>query len=70
MEEDQKNTEHGTWNEHDRIANSDFIYAAKEVCGPIAYNGKGVTAAWPRMYRQAHKDEEVIQPHDDGRASG
>ena len=53
MEEDQKNTENGTWNEHDRIANSDFIYAAKEVCGPIAYNGKGVTAAWLRIAKPA-----------------
>ena len=45
MEEDQKNTENGTWNEYDRIAISDFIYAAKELCGPVAYNRKGRTAA-------------------------
>ena len=38
VEEDQKNTENGTWNEYDRIAISDFIFAAKELCGPIAYN--------------------------------
>ena len=30
-----------------RIAISDFIYAAKEPCGPIAY--KGGPAAWPRI---------------------
>ena len=53
VEEDQKNTENGTWNEYDRIAISDFIYAAKEVCGPIAYNGKGVTAAWLRIAKPA-----------------
>ena len=53
VEEDQKNTENGTWNEYDRIAISDFIYAAKEVCGPIAYNGKGGTAAWPRIAKPA-----------------
>ena len=41
VEEDLKNTEIGTWNEFDRIAISDFIYAAKELCGPIAYNRKG-----------------------------
>ena len=23
--------------------------AAKELCGPIAYKRKGVTAAWPRI---------------------
>ena len=45
VEEDQKNTENGTWNEYDRIAISDFIYAAKELCGPVAYNRKGRTAA-------------------------
>ena len=28
-----------------RIAISDFIYAAKELCGPVAYNRKGRTAA-------------------------
>ena len=53
VEEDQKNTENGTWNEYDRIAISDFIYAAKEVCGPIAYNRKGVTAAWLRIAKPA-----------------
>ena len=51
--QNQKNTESGTWNEHDRIANSDFIFAANEVCGPVAYNGKGVTAAWPRIAKPA-----------------
>ena len=45
VEEDLKNTEIGTWNEFDRIAISDFIYAAKELCGPVAYNRKGRTAA-------------------------
>jgi hypothetical protein len=40
VEEDQKNTENATWNEYDRIAISDFIYAAKELGGPIAYNRK------------------------------
>ena len=53
VEEDVKNTENGTLDEYDRIAISDFIYAAKEVCGPIAYNGKGVTAAWPRIAKPA-----------------
>ena len=40
VEEDQKNTENATWNEYDRIPISDFIYAAKELGGPIAYNRK------------------------------
>ena len=44
MEKDLVYTEiNGTQGVYDvqRIAISDYIYAAKEVCGPIAYNGKG-----------------------------
>ena len=55
VEEDQKNTENATWNEYDRIPISDFIYAAKELGGPIAYNRtqegreEPPLAAWPRI---------------------
>ena len=56
MEKDPVYTEiNGTQGVYDvqRIAISDYIYAAKEVCGPIAYNGKGVTAAWLRIAKPA-----------------
>ena len=48
MEEDLVYAEiYGTQDVYDvqRIAISDYIYAAKEVCGPVAYNRKGRTAA-------------------------
>ena len=48
MEKDLVYTEiNGTQDVYDvqRIAISDFIYAAKELCGPVAYNRKGRTAA-------------------------
>ena len=56
VEKDPVYTEiNGTQGVYDvqRIAISDYIYAAKEVCGPIAYNGKGVTAAWLRIAKPA-----------------
>ena len=56
MEEDLKNTEIGTWNEFDRIAISDFINAAKELCGPIAkQEGSNRRLA---AYRQARENED------------
>ena len=43
-------------------------YAAKERCRPIAYKeGSNRRLA---VYRQACKDEEISQPHHDGRAPG
>ena len=42
--------------------------AAKELCGPIAYKeGSNRRLA---AYRQVHKDEEIPQLFDYGRASG
>ena len=56
VEEDLKNTEIGTWNEFDRIAISDFIYAAKELCGLIAkQEGSNRRLA---AYRQARENED------------
>ena len=71
MEKDLVYTENnGTQDVYDvkRIAISK--YAAKELCGPIAYVRESA-AARPRIALEgSSEDEEVSQPHDDGRASG
>ena len=52
VEEDLENTETGTWNEYKRFAISDYNYAAKELCGPIAYRAVEEPAAWPRIAKR------------------
>ena len=67
VEEDLKNTENGTLDENDRIAVSDPDYAAKELCGTIAYNREEPPLG-RRIAVRGHED--LSQPHDDGRAAG
>ena len=69
VEEDLKNTENGTLDEYDRIAAavSDPDYAAKELCGTIAYNREEPPLG-RRIAVRGHED--LSQPHDDGRAAG
>ena len=69
VEEDLKNTENGTLDEYDRIAAavSDPDYAAKELCGTIAYNREEPPLG-RRIEVRGHED--LSQQHDDGRAAG
>ena len=67
VEEDLKNTENGTLDEYDRIAVSNPDYAAKELCGTIAYNREEPPLG-RRIAVRGHED--LSQQYDDGRASG
>ena len=70
VEEDLENTETGTWNEYKRFAISDYNYAAKELCGPIAYTtGRNRRLAAYRLEKASRRDEEISQLFDDGRTS-